>query len=57
MIPFFRHGGNIRTPAAAGGPVRIGIVSTTHDHKRNIEACVRPFNGCGVEPVIHAGEL
>jgi putative phosphoesterase len=37
--------------------MRIGIISDTHDHRRNIMRAVEIFRGHGVEWVFHAGDI
>jgi hypothetical protein len=37
--------------------MRIGIVSDTHNHVRNVQRIVELFNEAGVERVIHTGDI
>ena len=37
--------------------MKIGIISDTHDHHRNVLAAVRIFQEQGVEYVLHAGDM
>lgn len=37
--------------------MRIGVVSDTHNHLRNVERIVELFNEAGVERVVHTGDI
>jgi putative phosphoesterase len=37
--------------------MRIGVVSDTHNHLRNVERIVELFHAAGVERVIHTGDI
>ncbi len=37
--------------------MRIGVVSDTHNHLRNVERIVELFHAAGVEQVIHTGDI
>ena len=37
--------------------MRIGVVSDTHNHLRNVERIVSLFNRAGVERVVHTGDI
>jgi len=37
--------------------MRIGVVSDTHNHLRNVERIVELFNATGVERVVHTGDI
>ena len=37
--------------------MRIGVVSDTHNHLRNVEQIVTLFNNAGVERVVHTGDI
>ena len=37
--------------------MRIGVVSDTHNHLRNVEQIVTLFNRIGVERVVHTGDI
>jgi putative phosphoesterase len=37
--------------------MRIGVVSDTHNHLRNVERIVELFDAAGVERVIHTGDI
>jgi hypothetical protein len=37
--------------------MRIGVVSDTHNHLRNVERIVALFNAAGVERVVHTGDI
>ncbi|HEX7034378.1 MAG TPA: YfcE family phosphodiesterase [Pseudomonadales bacterium] len=39
------------------GPMRIGIVSDTHNNLRNVHRIVELFNAAGVDRVIHTGDI
>ncbi|MEM1434675.1 MAG: YfcE family phosphodiesterase [Pseudomonadota bacterium] len=40
-----------------GRPVRIGVVSDTHNNLKNVARIVELFNSAGVERVIHTGDI
>ncbi|MCG8590768.1 MAG: YfcE family phosphodiesterase [Proteobacteria bacterium] len=37
--------------------MRIGVVSDTHNHLRNVERIVELFNAAGVDRVVHTGDI
>lgn len=37
--------------------MRVGIISDTHDHRRNVSQAVEIFARCGVEYVLHGGDI
>ena len=47
----------IPEPPYATHPMKIGVVSDTHNNLRNVRRIVELFNASGVERVIHTGDI
>ena len=50
-------GGRAAETEVTSPPVRIGVVSDTHNHVANVQEIVALFNRAGVERVVHTGDI